>query len=192
VRSFAAEEKEVTRFEKALQSILNVGYAKAGAQGLSLGLVTAWCVDSLLELVTIFAAWNAVLTSALLPTPIVWLAPTSIWAAAALAFFYGAFQVEDGKITLGEVISVFGMMLFAVIGISQALNQLPEVAPSSVLLSRARLLAWSLIREIYNHGTGVQDEGVVCHDRGDRGADARDSEQGRQEARPDQRPGRPQ
>lgn len=92
VRSFAAEEKEVTRFEKALQSILNVGYAKAGAQGLSLGLVTA-----------------------------------CIWAAAALAFFYGAFQVEDGKITLGEVISVFGMMLFAVIGISQALNQLPEV-----------------------------------------------------------------
>lgn len=133
------------------------------------------------------------LTSALLPTPIVWYVRTSIWAAAALAFFYGAFQVEDGKITLGEVISVFGMMLFAVIGISQALNQLPEVhATPSVLLSHARLLARSLIREMYDYGAGVQDEGVVCHDRGDRGADARDSEQGRQEARPDQRPGRPQ
>ena len=44
VRSFAAEEKEVNRFESALQGILSVGYAKALAQGLSLGLVTGWFV----------------------------------------------------------------------------------------------------------------------------------------------------
>lgn len=42
VRSFAAEEKEANRFDKALNGILKVGYQKAGAQGLSLGLVTGW------------------------------------------------------------------------------------------------------------------------------------------------------
>lgn len=42
VRSFAAEDKEVVRFNKALWNILKVGYQKAGAQGLSIGLVTAW------------------------------------------------------------------------------------------------------------------------------------------------------
>jgi ATP-binding cassette subfamily B (MDR/TAP) protein 1 len=122
VRSFAAEEKEVTRFEKALQSILNVGYAKAGAQGLSLGLVTA-----------------------------------CIWAAAALAFFYGAFQVEDGKITLGEVISVFGMMLFAVIGISQALNQLPEVFKTKA--------SFAMIAEIVERTPEIPNKGGRRLDR---------------------------
>jgi len=40
---------------------------------------------------------------------------------------FGSYQVDAGEITLGDVFTVFGMMLFAVLGISQALSQLPEV-----------------------------------------------------------------
>jgi ATP-binding cassette subfamily B (MDR/TAP) protein 1 len=92
VRSFAAEEKELQRFRKALDHILRIGYMKAGGQGFGIGLITG-----------------------------------CIWAAAALAFFFGSYQVDAGEITLGDVFTVFGMMLFAVLGISQALSQLPEV-----------------------------------------------------------------
>jgi ABC-type multidrug transport system fused ATPase/permease subunit len=43
VRSFAAEEKELQRFRKALDHILRIGYMKAGGQGFGIGLITGWC-----------------------------------------------------------------------------------------------------------------------------------------------------
>lgn len=52
---------------------------------------------------------------------------TCIWGAAALAFFYGGWLVSRGDLKLGELITVFGMMLFAVVGLSMGLSMLPEV-----------------------------------------------------------------
>lgn len=77
-----------------------------------------------------------------------------IWAAAALAFFYGGFLVEDHEITLGKVISIFGMMLFAVLGLSQALNVLPEVFKAKA--------AYTLISEIIDRAPDIPyDEGTT-------------------------------
>ncbi len=36
-------------------------------------------------------------------------------------------MVDKNEFTLGKLITVFGMMLFAVVGLSQALSTLPEV-----------------------------------------------------------------
>jgi ATP-binding cassette subfamily B (MDR/TAP) protein 1 len=52
---------------------------------------------------------------------------TCIWSAAALAFLYGGVQVDKHELTLGELITVFGMMLFAVVGLSMSLTVIPEV-----------------------------------------------------------------
>eukprot|EP01087_Luapelamoeba_hula_P025032 TRINITY_DN973_c0_g1_i4.p1 TRINITY_DN973_c0_g1~~TRINITY_DN973_c0_g1_i4.p1 ORF type:complete len:473 (-),score=106.53 TRINITY_DN973_c0_g1_i4:131-1549(-) len=50
-----------------------------------------------------------------------------IWSAAALAFFYGGTLVSSDEITLGELITIFGMMLFAVLGLALSMSVLPEL-----------------------------------------------------------------
>ncbi|KAL6071258.1 Multidrug resistance protein 1 [Balamuthia mandrillaris] len=65
-----------------------------------------------------------------------------IWAAAALAFFYGGILVEKDELTLGKLITIFGMMLFAVMGLSMALGILPDI-----FKTRA---SFALIQEIIN------------------------------------------
>jgi len=92
VKSFAGEVKEMERFAKALQGILDISSWKALLQGGSMGFTVA-----------------------------------CIWGSAALAFFYGGILVSDDDLTLGELITIFGMMLFAVVGLSQSLSVLPEI-----------------------------------------------------------------
>ena len=63
-----------------------------------------------------------------------------IWASCAIAFLYGGVLVKRGDMNLGQIITVFGMMLFAVVGLGTAFSVLPEV-----FKSRA---AWSLIADM--------------------------------------------
>eukprot|EP00761_Pharyngomonas_kirbyi_P011775 gb/GECH01011801.1/.p1 GENE.gb/GECH01011801.1/~~gb/GECH01011801.1/.p1 ORF type:complete len:640 (+),score=183.42 gb/GECH01011801.1/:1-1920(+) len=47
-----------------------------------------------------------------------------IWGVCALAFWYGGGLVADGDISIGDMIKVFGMMLFASLGFAQAMGSL--------------------------------------------------------------------
>lgn len=50
----------------------------------------------------------------------------SIWGAVALSFWYGGKMIGDGTFNVGGLVKVFGVMLFAVIGLAQIMQILPE------------------------------------------------------------------
>jgi hypothetical protein len=53
----------------------------------------------------------------------------AIWSSCAVAFLFGGYLIrQNNGFNIGDLITVFGMMLFACIGLSQALAILPEFA----------------------------------------------------------------
>jgi len=53
-----------------------------------------------------------------------------IWGAAALAFWFGGTLVNQGKLQVGDVVTVFGLMLMAVLGLAQGVGVVPEFIKS--------------------------------------------------------------
>lgn len=100
VRSFDGEEKECRRYTKNLIGIKIVAILKGGFQGAATGLLFA-----------------------------------TIWGACAIAFWFGGWLVlqdmkdgyQVGDFLPGDLVRVFGLALFAVMGMAQALVQLPDV-----------------------------------------------------------------
>lgn len=50
-----------------------------------------------------------------------------IWGLATVAFWYGGFLVSEGTITIGAMIKVFGMVIFAGMGLGQGFQQMPPI-----------------------------------------------------------------
>jgi ATP-binding cassette subfamily B (MDR/TAP) protein 1 len=50
----------------------------------------------------------------------------SIWGAVSLAFWYAGKMISEGNFDIGGLVKVFGVMLFAVIGLAQLMQILPE------------------------------------------------------------------
>ncbi|EFC37137.1 abc transporter B family protein [Naegleria gruberi] len=55
-----------------------------------------------------------------------------LWGTTALAFWYGGGLVVDGTMNIGSMLKVFGLTLFAIIGISQAGSFFPDYGKAMV------------------------------------------------------------
>ncbi|KAF0973306.1 hypothetical protein FDP41_008513 [Naegleria fowleri] len=55
-----------------------------------------------------------------------------LWGTVALSFWYGGGLVAEGTITVGDMMKVFGMMLFGVLGLSQAGTVLPDFSKAQM------------------------------------------------------------
>jgi len=65
----------------------------------------------------------------------------AIWSACAIAFFYGGHLIKwNDDFNIGDLITVFGMMLFACVGLSQAVAILPEFSKASAAMEILRVI----------------------------------------------------
>ncbi|EFC45687.1 predicted protein [Naegleria gruberi] len=55
-----------------------------------------------------------------------------LWGTIALSFWYGGGLVAESTISVGAMMKVFGLMLFGVIGLSQAGTQVPEFSKAQM------------------------------------------------------------
>lgn len=61
-----------------------------------------------------------------------------VWGSCALAFWYGGVLVGKEILVFGDLVTVFGMMLFACLGISVGLATLPEFAKGQAAYGRMK------------------------------------------------------
>jgi len=80
-----------------------------------------------------------------------------VWGSCAIAFLVGSFLVGNGKLQIGELFTVFGMMLFAVIGISVGLSTLPQFAKAYTAYHRVLEIVNRQPRINFDGGNSLQN-----------------------------------
>lgn len=63
-----------------------------------------------------------------------------IWGSCAVAFYVGSIMVGNGTLDFGSLVTIFGMMIFAILGLSQAFAEMGDLLDAITAYRRIRAI----------------------------------------------------